>query len=154
LPQKIKEALPEVAERYNLLNSQELIRIVLGMIATGQIELTLVQDDSSDDNNDSSSTAINDIIIKVVSQYFGLNSEDIKGMKRTQKFSVPRQIAIYLLREETKASYPEIGEYLGKRNHTTIIYGYNKIVDLIEENNNICRDIANIREVLHQNIAP
>jgi hypothetical protein len=43
LPKKIKDGLPQVAERYNFLNSQELVRAVLGMIVTGQIELTLVQ---------------------------------------------------------------------------------------------------------------
>lgn len=47
LPKKIKDGLPEVAERYNFLNSQELVRVILGMIVTGQIELTLVQNNEA-----------------------------------------------------------------------------------------------------------
>lgn len=47
LPKKVKDGLPKAAERYNFLNSQELVRAVLGMIVTGQIELTLVQNDEA-----------------------------------------------------------------------------------------------------------
>lgn len=47
LPKKIKDGLPQAAERYNFLNSQELVRAVLGMIVAGQIELTLVQNDET-----------------------------------------------------------------------------------------------------------
>jgi len=57
LPKKVKDELPKAAERYNFLNSQELVRAVLGMIVTGQIELTLVQNDEVPAPGPSSSTA-------------------------------------------------------------------------------------------------
>jgi hypothetical protein len=47
LPKEVKYGLPRAAKRYNFLNSQELVRAVLGMIVTGQIELTLVQNDKA-----------------------------------------------------------------------------------------------------------
>lgn len=47
LPKKIKDGLPKTAKHYGFLNSQELVRAVLGMIVTGQIELTLVQNDAA-----------------------------------------------------------------------------------------------------------
>jgi hypothetical protein len=54
LPKKIKDGLPQAAERYNFLNSQELVRAVLGMIVDGQIELTLVQNDETTTSKPSS----------------------------------------------------------------------------------------------------
>ncbi len=50
LPKHIKEQLPQVAKRYNFLNSQELVRAVLGMIVSGQVKLTLLQQDEGANN--------------------------------------------------------------------------------------------------------
>ena len=62
---------------------------------------------------------------------------------------VPRQIAIYIMREELKTSYPTIGEELGGRDHTTAIHSYNKIQKEKEENERINQDIQSIKQLLY-----
>ncbi len=93
-----------------------------------------------------------DMVIEVVAEYFGMTLKDIKSTSRSKRVSAPRQMAMYLSREETKASLPQIGDALGGRDHTTIMYGYAKVAKLIEENENIRRDAMKIREVLYQKV--
>lgn len=93
-----------------------------------------------------------DMVIEVVAEYFGLTLKDIKSTSRSKRVSAPRQMAMYLSREETKASLPQIGDALGGRDHTTIMYGYDKVAKLIEENESMRRDAMKIREVLYQKV--
>jgi chromosomal replication initiator protein len=57
-------------------------------------------------------------------------------------------VAMYLIREETDASLPQIGEVLGGRDHTTVMYGCGKIADLLETDENIRRQVMAVREQL------
>lgn len=66
-------------------------------------------------------------IIEVVSGHFNLNPDDLTSKKRPREISYPRQIVMYLCRTLTDMSLPQIGFKLGKRDHTTIIHGYEKI---------------------------
>ncbi len=67
------------------------------------------------------------LIINVVSEHYGIKPEDICSKKRNSEFVLPRQIVMYLCRELTATSYVNIGKLLGKKDHTTIIHGVNKI---------------------------
>ena len=68
-----------------------------------------------------------ELIIEVVSQHFNLNPSDITSKKRPREISFPRQIVMYLCRTLTDFSLPQIGNKLGKRDHTTVLHGYEKI---------------------------
>lgn len=68
-----------------------------------------------------------DYIVEVVSEHFKLNPSDILSKKRPREISYPRQIVMYLCRTLTDFSLPQIGSNLGKRDHTTVIHGYEKI---------------------------
>lgn len=72
-------------------------------------------------------------ILAVVSDYYNVSVSDIVGKKRPREISNPRQIVMYLSRKLTDASLPKIGEILGKRDHTTILHGYEKISSDIEK---------------------
>ena len=74
------------------------------------------------------------LIINVVSEHFGVKAEDITSKKRNSEFVLPRQIVMYLCRELTDTSYVNIGKLLGKKDHTTIIHGVNKITAELENN--------------------
>ncbi len=74
------------------------------------------------------------LIINVVSEHFGVKPEDITSKKRNSEFVLPRQIVMYLCRELTDTSYVNIGKLLGKKDHTTIIHGVNKINAELENN--------------------
>jgi len=68
-----------------------------------------------------------EMIQKYVAEYFSIKISDLKSDKRLKTLVIPRQIAIYLCRELTKSSYPEIGEKFGGKDHSTIIHSFKKI---------------------------
>jgi chromosomal replication initiator protein len=70
-----------------------------------------------------------DLITDMVAKEFSLKTSDLKARKRTASIVYPRQIAMYLTRELTDFSLPEIGRFFGGKDHTTVIYGYDKIKD-------------------------
>jgi chromosomal replication initiator protein len=90
-----------------------------------------------------------DHIIKAVAKFFGVTEERLLGKQRSRDIALPRQIAMYLIREETSASLPQIGEVLGGRDHTTILYGYDKISDQLETNDALRRQVFSIKETLY-----
>lgn len=87
-------------------------------------------------------------IIDAVADVYGVTVESILGRERTNKIARPRQIAMYLIREETDFSLPQIGEVLGGRDHTTVMYGHGKITDLLERDDRLRRQVISIKEKL------
>jgi chromosomal replication initiator protein len=89
-----------------------------------------------------------DEIIAEVARYYSLESAQLRERGRSKDIARSRQVAMYLAREETTASLPEIGEALS-RDHTTVLYGHEKISQMIEADDALRRDILNIRERLY-----
>lgn len=84
----------------------------------------------------------------IVSQYYEITPEDLRGRKRTQKFTYPRQIAMYLSRKLIDLSLPKIGDQFGGRDHTTVIYACDKISQEIEASEELSAQILEIeREI-------
>ena len=90
-------------------------------------------------------------IIEAVAFHFGIGVAALQGRSRSQSIARPRQIAMFLIREEIGASLPQIGAMLGGRDHTTILYGCKRIADLIEEDMNLRREITVLRQQLYNN---
>ena len=90
-----------------------------------------------------------DQIIETVANHFGVEANAFQGPSRSRSIARPRQVAMYLLREETGASLPQIGEMLGGRDHTTVLYGCERIADLIEEDADLRREVVNLRQRLY-----
>ncbi len=88
-------------------------------------------------------------ILKTVASFFNVNIEDLKGKVRKKEIVNPRQIAMYLIREEVDQSYPKIAEVIGKKDHTTIIHACQKIKKEIEENETVRQQVDLIREKLY-----
>lgn len=90
-------------------------------------------------------------IIEAVAHFYELNIKEITGSSRKKELVKPRQIAIYLIREELGASYPNIGNEMGGRDHTTAMHAYNKILKEVKENENekIKQEIASIKQTLN-----
>lgn len=72
-------------------------------------------------------------VLKVVADHFKLKVADLKSKKRQRAFAHPRQIAMYLARKLVGASYPEIGEKFGGKDHTTVIHNVRKIEDTLHK---------------------
>jgi len=87
-------------------------------------------------------------ILKRVSSHFNIKISDIKSPKRLKAVVLPRQIAMYLSRQLTSSSYPEIGDRFGGKDHSTIIHAIRKIEKLIEEDFQLSSTIENLKKEL------
>ncbi|MDR3577687.1 MAG: chromosomal replication initiator protein DnaA [Anaerolineaceae bacterium] len=88
-------------------------------------------------------------IVDAVASAFGITAERLMSRDRTREIALPRQVAMYLLREESNASLPQIGQALGGRDHTTVMYACEKIADMIESDDHLRRQLIKIRENLY-----
>ncbi len=88
-------------------------------------------------------------IVSQVAEAYNLPVEQLLGRDRSKQVAFPRQIAMYLLREEANISLPQIGETLGGRDHTTVIYGCDKIADMLERDDRLRRKVLDIREKIY-----
>lgn len=91
-----------------------------------------------------------DVIIREVAAHYGVELRALQGRSRSQSVVLPRQVAMYLLREETGLSLVDIGQLLGGRDHTTVIHGFDKVTEELNGDARLRRDIATIRERLYQ----
>ena len=87
-------------------------------------------------------------IQKAVSDYYGITVEDLKGKKKSSKFTFPRQVAMYLARMLTDESFPRIGLEFGGRDHSTVIHSINKIDSEIKTNEELKNAIETIKNTL------
>jgi chromosomal replication initiator protein len=88
-------------------------------------------------------------IAQAVSDYYGVEMEQLKGQKRDKAIVMPRQIAMYLMRAETDASLLRIGAELGGRDHSTVLHACEKINRESQENDELRRELAAVRELIY-----
>ncbi len=88
-------------------------------------------------------------LTKVVAEFYNLSQKDLLSNSRKKEIVRPRQIAMYLLREEVKYSFPQIGKKFGGKDHTTAIYAYEKIAKDLEKNEDLAEEINLLRERLY-----
>ena len=87
-------------------------------------------------------------MLQVVSKVFGIEQARLLGRERSRVVALPRQVAMYILREDGNMSLPQIGKAFGGRDHTTVMHACNKISGLIEIDNKLRRQVIEIREIL------
>lgn len=121
------------AELTNTELSKELAEKVLGSMLTNREhrQLSTVQ------------------IIEAVSKFYDVSIDDLKGPKRQKEIVKPRQLIMFLLREEASLSYPKIGQELGGRDHTTVIHAVEKINRQSEINEPLRHELDLIKERLY-----
>ena len=88
------------------------------------------------------------VVVDTVASYFGVDVETLKGRKRDKKTARARQVAMYLLREESQLGLATIGEVLGGKDHTTVRHGCDRITNQLSVDASLRRDVINIRETL------
>ncbi len=88
-------------------------------------------------------------VVHHVAHAFGISVERMLGRDRTHEIALPRQIAMYLLRQEANCSLPQIGDALGGRDHTTVMYACQKISDMLERDDRLRRQVIEIREQIY-----
>ena len=92
-------------------------------------------------------------IVELVAREWQISVDAIMGRDRSQKIAEPRQVAMYLMRKETDASLPQIGEVLGGRDHTTVMYAIDKITNEMTTKRELEKRIRNVREQLDGQMA-
>ncbi|MBI2410603.1 MAG: chromosomal replication initiator protein DnaA [Candidatus Kerfeldbacteria bacterium] len=88
-------------------------------------------------------------ILNTVAEFYEVDMKDIVGNSRKKELVVPRQIAMYLMREEIHASYPNIGQELGGRDHTTAMHACQKITKMVHDDERIENDVNMIKQRLY-----
>ncbi|MEG1847430.1 MAG: chromosomal replication initiator protein DnaA [Lachnospiraceae bacterium] len=89
------------------------------------------------------------LIMEVVCEHFGISKEDLVSKKRNSEFVMPRQIVMYLCRDLTDTSFIGIAKLLGKKDHTTILHGSNKVMEDIKVNKELEQKIDVIKKKLN-----
>ena len=88
------------------------------------------------------------VIVTAVSEFYGIREDELLSRRRTSDVVLPRQVAMYLCRVLTEAPLEEIGRNLGKKDHTTVINGINRIKSTIDTDSELSRAIDQIKKRL------
>jgi chromosomal replication initiator protein len=89
-----------------------------------------------------------DLIIAHTAKYYGLTKEQLLARTHKRSIARPRQIVMYLCRKFTRRSFPDLANRLGGKHHTTILYGAERIGELLASDESLRRDVAEIEKAL------
>ena len=89
-------------------------------------------------------------IKKKVANYYNIKVSDLESAKKTNNIAFPRQVAMYLIREMTDKSLPQIGRFFGNRHHTTVKYACEKIEEDIKSDETLKNVIENLKEEIKE----
>ncbi len=146
------EILSEIAERVQS-NIRELEGALTRVLAYADLRCEILTPDLVDaalaDMVVHTSSVTTEQIISVVADQYGIEESRLLSRERSREVAFPRQIAMYLIREETSNSLPKIGEALGGRDHTTVMYGCGKIADQLESDDALRRQVVALRDRIY-----
>lgn len=114
-------------------------------------DLQLVMEALKDDLDISTHVLSMDTITDAVCAYFNVSKEEIKGAKKTKNIATARQIDIYLINDMLSVPLMSIGNYLGNRDHSTIIYARDKITEQMKSDNLLKMQIRDIQNMIQKN---
>jgi chromosomal replication initiator protein len=151
-PIDISEKMLEMIAERVVSNIRELEGALTTLVAhaklTPELPTQELLEKSLQDNMAVPKTTTVEQVVQAVSSFYHVPAGKITGRGRRKEIVRPRHVAMYLARHETEASLPEIGAALGGRDHTTVMYGTQKIEGLIEQDSTLRREIAAIRKEL------
>ena len=128
-----------------------LIRVLAySLLENKPISIELAKGVLKDLLKESHKTITVDLIQKQVAGFFNLNQQDIKGSKRDKQIVFARQVAMYLSRELTNFSLPEIGGFFGNKDHTTVLHSYKKIKQRLSDNPGLRIDLEKVIQSIKQ----
>ena len=109
--------------------AQQILRDIIPVHDTAPLSIEAIQD--------------------AVADHYTISVDEMKGKRRDKHIVFPRQVAMYLIREETDSSLPVIGGAFGGRDHTTALHAIEKITELVREDTRLQSDLRQIRQRLH-----
>ena len=147
------DALQFLAERvYRNIRELEgtLNRIVAhSQLTQSSITLEMVKRTADQVNPAGTSPKVSDqLILDTVANYYGMSVDEIKGRKRDRKTAQARQVCMYLLRQMADLRPTAIGRILGGKDHSTVVYGYERVATRLDTDRELRRAIIDIRHEL------
>ncbi|MHC4971092.1 MAG: chromosomal replication initiator protein DnaA [Planctomycetota bacterium] len=129
--------------RSNIRELEGAVNKVAGMahIYSRPVDMDMARETLRDLIPPSSVRVSIDGIIRTVAEYYGVPVRDLMGKRRTKSIAYPRQICMFLARRLTSHSLEEIGGYFGGRDHTTVMYAYDKIRREVEADGDLSRTL-------------
>jgi chromosomal replication initiator protein len=137
---ELEGALNKIIGRVQLLGTKVTPELVDKLIEGGQIHSQRIVN--------------SDMILDTVAEHFHITKEDILSKSRKKDIAIPRQIAMYLIREELKLTFPNIGELLGGKDHSTVMHAWNKVKKDIVTNYSLEQDITLLKNKLYNEENP
>ena len=126
-----------------------LTRLIAVSSVTGQaISMAMAQQTLKHLNTGSERKITVESIVRAVAERFSMQPAQLKMKSNTQQIAYPRQIAMYLVKELTRASLPEIGRYFGGKHHTTVLHSVQKIDELRQRDENLNNLIHSLMDSL------
>ncbi|MEN9881175.1 MAG: chromosomal replication initiator protein DnaA [Candidatus Parcubacteria bacterium] len=148
IPQEVLQYIAETIQG-NIRELEGVMTSILGYVQIKQQALTLLDVKNLLKNSIKSKKNISiQEIVKIISDYYQIPDVYIYNKTRRKDVVKPRQIVMYILREDFDISYPMIGDRLGGRDHTTVIHSYEKVKTAMKESAQLAREIDDIRAML------
>ena len=135
-----------IRELEGVLNKVVFYQDVKGVDLTTKIVEEIIDNTIQEKNTNVSSGKI----IKVVADFYEMSPKELTDRSRKKNIVEPRQIAMFLMRDILDMSFPNIGEKLGKRDHTSAIYAYEKISQEITKKQSFNQKITNIKDLIYK----
>ena len=124
-----------------------LVRVMAySLIENKPVSLELTRNVLKDHARQTIKRIDSDIILEKTAEFFNLNKNDLKSKRRTKNIVLPKQVAMYLLRDLTDYSLPEIGSLLGAKHHTTILYAHKKLKERLKTDEGLRKIVESIRQ--------
>ena len=120
----------------------------LASLVGREVTLELTQDCLADILRSSERKVTVEEIQRKVAEHYNIRLSDMIGPKRLRTIARPRQVAMYLAKQMTTRSLPEIGRRFGGRDHTTIMHGVRKVEELMADDQQLAEDLAMLRRLL------
>jgi chromosomal replication initiator protein len=148
LPNDIVDHIASAIED-NIREIEGVVNIVSCQAQLKNRELTLNEVKSILKNNTKPKkmASVKDIV-KVVSDFYNVDEESIYNKTRRKEVVRPRQMIMYILREDFGISFPSIGEKLGGRDHTTVIHSYEKVKEELKKDAVLSQEVAQLRAMI------
>jgi chromosomal replication initiator protein len=150
LPDNIVEFIANKIQK-NLRELEGVLnRVIFHQQTKSSISLKAVEDIVNETIQQPTKNINPNQVIKAVADYFQISPNDLAGRCRQKSIVEPRQITMYLLRDILGLSYPDIGQKLGKRDHTTAIYAYSKLSEEINKNQDLNQKVIAIKDLVYK----
>lgn len=151
-PEEIIEYIASVVQN-NIRELEGVLNLVIVQTQLRKRDLTITDVKQLIKNNikPQKSISINDVI-KTIANFYNIEEKELYQKTRKKEVVKPRQVIMYVLREDFNTSYPYIGQKLGGRDHTTVIHAYEKIKGDLVRDNLLSQELEQIKSILYGGI--